>query len=170
VNEKPLRKKGRTFLPYNPKPTKAQLLAEPVTHHLYFKADQDFKRERMIYRDPNAHTLHKILVQVCTPRVRVLKYQETLGKLVVLDCNKSILSANFNPSKFDFNPYDKELGGPTISFRLYTKQLFQVSKGDRLGCAAMIPTVGVPNWKDDNQVQQKYKGDDMQRQRWPSML
>jgi hypothetical protein len=60
VNEKPPRKKGRTFLPYNPKPTKAQLLAEPVTHHLYFKADQNFKQARMIDRDPDAHTLHKI--------------------------------------------------------------------------------------------------------------
>jgi len=34
----------------------------------------------------------------------------------------------------------------------------------------MIPTVEVPNWKDDNQVQQKYTGDTVHRQRWPSML
>ena len=43
INEKPNRKKGRIFSPYNPKPTKAQLLAEPITHRLYFKADKDFK-------------------------------------------------------------------------------------------------------------------------------
>ena len=157
-------------MPGNPKPTKAKLLAEPATHHLYFKADQDFKRARMTKRDPHAHTLHKIRVQVCTPRGRMLKYWVTLGRLVVLDYNKSILSAIFNPSKFDFNPYEKELGGPTISFRLYTKQLFQVKKGYRLGCAAMIPTAGVPNWKDDDLVQQKYKGDAVHRKRWPSML
>ena len=39
VNEKPNRKKGRKLSQYNPKPTKAQLLAEPITHTLYFKAD-----------------------------------------------------------------------------------------------------------------------------------
>ena len=63
----------------------------------------------------------------------------------MLDYNKSILSNNFNPSKFDFNPWDldvhlekgerdpektenmieKNPGGPTISFRLYTNQSFQ---------------------------------------------
>ena len=89
---------------------------------------------------------------------------------MVLDYNKSILSANFNPSKFDFNPWDREFEGPTISFRLYTNKLFQVSKGDRLGCAAMIPTIGVPNWTDHDQEQQEYTGDDVHRQRWPSML
>ena len=33
VNEKPHRKKGRKLSKNNPKPTKAQLLAEPVTIH-----------------------------------------------------------------------------------------------------------------------------------------
>ena len=64
-------------MPYNPKPTKAQLLAEPVTHHLYFKAIQDFKRDQMV--NPDARTLHKLQVQVCTPQGRVLKYWKPLG-------------------------------------------------------------------------------------------
>ena len=89
---------------------------------------------------------------------------------MILDYNKSFLSDNFNPSKFDFNPYVLELKGPAISFRLYNRKMFQVSAGDRLGCAALIPTVGVPNWPDKEQVQQKYHGDALARQRWPSML
>ena len=38
VNEKPNQKKGKKLIKNNPKPTKAQLLVEPVTHRLYFKA------------------------------------------------------------------------------------------------------------------------------------
>ena len=73
-------------------------------------------------------------------------------------------------SKFDFNPYDREKDGPTISFRLYNSQSFQVQEGDRLGCAALIPTAGVPNWEDADQVQQEYPEAHVHRQRWPSML
>ena len=125
-------------------------------------------------------------MDVCTPRGRLLEYKETVGRIVVLDYDKSILSKNVNPSKFDFNHWDLDLhlgkdeknkevtednpGGPTISFRLHTNQLFQVRKGDRLGCPALIPTAGVPNWTDDDQVQEEYKGDAVNRQRWPSML
>ena len=158
----------RIFSPNIPKPTKAQLLSDPVTHRLYFKAVEPFKQPELKTDDPR--TLHKIKVKVCTPSGRALKFEETLGKIVILDYNKSILSANFNPSKFDFNPYDRELKGPAISFRLYNGKLFQVKKGDRLGCAALIPTAGVPNWTDADQVQQKYSGDALHRQRWPSML
>ena len=124
---------------------------------------------------------------MCTQRGRVLEYEETVGRIVVLDYNKSILSKNFNPSKFDFNPWDldahlekdqkkrkalidKDPGGPTISFQLYTSQLFQVNKGDRLGCAALIPTAGVPNWLPEDNEQQVNHRDDVQRQRWDSML
>ena len=37
INEKPNRQKNQKLIKKNPKP-KAQLLAEPVTHRLYFKA------------------------------------------------------------------------------------------------------------------------------------
>ena len=130
VNEKPPRKKGRKLSKNNLKPTKAQLLAEPVTHHLYFKAAQDFYRGKTV--GPQSYDLHKLRVDVVTPHGRKLEYEETLGKLVVLDYNKSILSANFNSFKFDFNPWDLYLhlgkkdqkkdpekgyiGGPSISF------------------------------------------------------
>ena len=86
----------------------------------------------MIGPGPNLH-LHKLLVDVVTPHGRGLEYEETVGRLMVLDYNKSILSANFNPSKFDFNPWDldlhlgkndqkkdkdeKYIGVPSISFR-----------------------------------------------------
>ena len=72
VNEKPHRQKGRIFLPNNPKPTKAQLLAEPITHRLYFKADEPFKRCELRRDDPR--TLHKIKVKVCTPQGRELDF------------------------------------------------------------------------------------------------
>ena len=61
VNEKPNRKKGRKLIKNNPKPTKAQLLAEPVTHRLYFKAAQDFERPKLDGAKPNLH-LHKLRV------------------------------------------------------------------------------------------------------------
>ena len=112
VNEKPHRQKGRIFLPNNPKPTKAQLLAEPITHRLYFKADEPFKRCELRRDDPR--TLHKIKVKVCTPQGREFDFEETQGKIVILDYNKSILSTNFNPSKFDFNPWDKECEPPFL--------------------------------------------------------
>ena len=108
-NEKPNRKRGRKLIKNNPKPTKAQLLAEPVTHRLYFKAAQDFERSTVKGADP--HNLHKLLVDVVSVTLhgRLLEYEETIGRLVVLDYKKSILSANFNPSKFDFNPWDLDL-------------------------------------------------------------
>ena len=62
----------------NPKPTQAKLLAEPVTHRLYFKSAQDFTREKVAN-----NTLHKLRVEVCTPRGRVLEYKETVGRIVV---------------------------------------------------------------------------------------
>ena len=80
-----------------------------------------------------------------TPSGCLLKYEETLGRIVVLDYNKSILSKAFNPSKFDFNPYDLEKEGASISFWLYNSNSFKVHKGDRLGCAALLLTIGVPN-------------------------
>ena len=75
-----------------------------MTHRLYFKVAQDFKRDKT--NNPELKTLHKLCVDVCTPRGRVLEYKETVGRIVVLDYNQSILSNNFNPSKFDFNPWD----------------------------------------------------------------
>ena len=89
---------------------------------------------------------------------------------MILDYNKSILSNSFNPSKFDFNPWDREKEGPTISFRLYNRALFQVKKGERLGCAAMIPTAGVPNYTAAVRVLEEYPVADRHRQEWPSML
>ena len=89
---------------------------------------------------------------------------------MILDYNKSILSNSFNPSKFDFNPWDREKEGPTISFRLYNRALFQVKKGERLGCAAMIPTAGVPNYTAAEQVLEEYPAAVRHRQEWPSML
>ena len=184
VNEKPNRKRGRKLIKNNPKPTKAQLLAEPVTHCLYFKAAQDFERSAVKGAKPHHH--HKLLVDVVTPHRRPLEYEETVGRLVVLDYNKSILSANFNPSKFDFNPWDLDLhlgkddqkkdkpkkyqGGPSISFRLYTKEPFHIKKGDRLGCATLIPTVGVPNWSQEDQELEKCFGERAPLQVWDSML
>jgi hypothetical protein len=113
-------------------------------------------------------------VEVTTPCGRPLSYEETIGWLTVLDYNKSILSANFNPSKFNFNPWDLDLHlekeGPTISFRLYNRALFQVKKGERLGCAAMIPTAGVPHYTAAEQVLEEYPVAVRHRQEWPSML
>ena len=192
VNEKPDRKNGRKLNPYNPKPTKAQLVAEPITHHLYFRAAQDFTRPQLEKNEKPNLKLHKLLVEVTTPCGRLLDYEETIGRLTVLDYNKSILSANFNPSKFDFNPWDLDLhlekgdqknrekmskdeqekykGGPSIAFRLYTREAFSINKGDRLGCAAMIPTVGVPNWSRDDQKLEEYTCDRKGLQEWDSML
>ena len=115
-----------------------------------------------------------------------------MGRLTVLDYNKSILSANFNPSKFDFNPWDLDLhlekddrkkikpedevkgkkyeGGPSIAFRLYTREAFSISKGDRLGCAAMIPTVGVPYCSRADQELEEYSCERAELQEWDSML
>ena len=68
VNERPNRKKGRKLIKNNPKPTKDQLLAEPITHSLYFKAAQDFTRDHTNHLDLNI--LHKPCADVCTPRGR----------------------------------------------------------------------------------------------------
>ena len=188
----PTEKKGRKLNQYNPKPTIAQLVAEPITHHLYFRAAQDFTHPKLENGENPNLKLHKLLVEVTTPCGRPLEYEETIGRLTVLDYNKSILSANFNPSKFDFNPWDLDLhlekgdqkdrekmskdeqekykGGPSIAFRLYTREAFSISKGDRLGCAAMIPTVGVPNWSRDDQKLEVYTCERKGLQEWDSML
>ena len=89
INEKPNRKKNRQFVGIYPKPTKAQVLAEPVTHHLYFKAAEDFNHPAVVTR---SNTLHKLRVDVVTPKGRVLGYEETVGRMVVLDYNKKMLS------------------------------------------------------------------------------
>jgi len=65
---------------------------------------------------------------------------------------------------------EKYVGGPSISFRLYTREPFSISKGDRLGCAAMIPTVGVPNWPQADQELEKYSCERKNLQEWDSML
>ena len=113
---------------------------------------------------------------------RLLDYKETVGRIVVLDYNKSILSKAFNPSKFDFNPWDlekkeqdqekdeKDKGGPTISFRLYNAKSFKIKKGDRLGWAALISTVGVSNWLPEDFVEEKFVGEDTERQIWDYKL
>ena len=74
----PLGKKGRKLSKNNLKPTKAQLLAEPVTHHLYFKAAQDFYRGKMV--SPQSYDLHKLPVDVVTPHGRKLELELHLGK------------------------------------------------------------------------------------------
>jgi hypothetical protein len=85
----------------NPKPTKSQLLAEPITHQLYFKADERPEQDKPSKHQHNP--LFKLKVTMHTLSGRLLKYEEILGRFVVLDYNKSILSKVFNPSKFDFN-------------------------------------------------------------------
>ena len=105
INEKPNKRKNQKFAGPNPKPTKAQLLAEPISHSLFFKAADSFEQpeeDKARKYQPNA--LHKLKVNVYTPSGRLLEYEETVGRIVVLDYNKSILSKAFNPSKFDFNP------------------------------------------------------------------
>ena len=52
----------------------------------------------------------------------------------------------------------------------YTTVLFQVKEGERLGCAAMIPTVGVPNWMDHDQELEECFGERDQLQAWDSRL
>ena len=84
-------------------------MAEPITHRLYFKAAQDFTRPKLENGENPSLKLHKLLVEVMTPHGRPLDYEETIGWLTVLDYYKSILSANFNPSKFNFNPWDLDL-------------------------------------------------------------
>ena len=71
INEKPSHQKNRKLIKNNPKPTKAQLLVEPVTCRLYFKAAQGFKRDKT--NNPESNTLYRLCVDVCTPRVRVLE-------------------------------------------------------------------------------------------------
>ena len=79
------------------------MFAEHVSHTLFFKAAEDFE---LPSQNTRCNTLHKLRVDVVTPRGRLLDYEETVGRIMVLDYNKSILSENFNPSKFDFNPWD----------------------------------------------------------------
>ena len=68
INEKPNRKKNWKFVGKNPKPTKAQLLAEPVTHRLYFMAAQNFDLK---VKKAQPTTLHKLRVDIVTPRGRL---------------------------------------------------------------------------------------------------
>ena len=65
---------------------------------------------------------------------------------------------------------EKYMGGPSIAFRLYTREAFSISKGDRLGCAAMVPTVGVPNWSRADQELEEYTCERKGLQEWDSML
>ena len=71
INEKPNCKKNRKFVGINPKPTKVQLLVQTVTHHLYFKAAEDFNHPAV---DTRSNALHKLRVDVVTPKGCVLGY------------------------------------------------------------------------------------------------
>ena len=145
------------------------MLAEPITHRLYFKAAQDFTRDHTNH--PDLNTLHKLRMDVCTLRGRLLEYKETVGKIVILDYNKSILSRNFNPSKFDFNPWEldahlgekekdpnkteqekeKNPGGPTISFLVAYKSIVLGPQRGQIGMRLDPYRAGVPNWSQEDQ-------------------
>ena len=62
-----------------------------------------------------------------------MDFNETLGRIMILDYNKSILSDNFNPSKFDFNPHDRDLDGPAIFFDYITVKCFRSERATDWG-------------------------------------
>ena len=52
TKEKPVKGEQKMKRFPNPKPTKAQLLAEPITHQLYFMAKEDFHRPKLTGKNP----------------------------------------------------------------------------------------------------------------------
>ena len=96
-----------------------------------------------------------------TTRARV-EYKETVGRIVVLDYYKSILSKNFNPSKFDFNPWDliehleekekypnktdkmreKNPGGPNNFFSVIYKSIVSGQQRGQIGMCSPDPNRG----------------------------
>ena len=105
----------------NPKHIKSSFLAEPVTDRLNFKATETFDGPKLLKDSgPNQQLgLHTLGISVHTPSGWELEYKETEGRVIILENNKSILSQAFNPSKFDFNLFDLEKGGSSVSFHLY---------------------------------------------------
>ena len=67
INEKLNRKKNRKFVGINPKPTKAQLLAEPVTQRLYLNDAENFNCPGV--KGTKSNTLHKLHGRGDTKRV-----------------------------------------------------------------------------------------------------
>ena len=131
---------------------------------MYFKADERPEQDKPSKHQHNP--LFKLKVTMHTLSGRLLKYEEILGRFVVLDYNKSILSKVFNPSKFDFNWWDREKNRASIFFRLNNSNSFKVNEEHRLGCAAMLPTVGVPNWPQKYHEEEEFVGNDAERQVW----
>ena len=98
----------------NPKLTKAQLVEQPITHTLYFQAfdgssakeTKHVKGTKLVKRNEPANgdlKLYSLGLDLYTLLGRKLDFTETEGRAVMLECNKSLLTKAFNPSKFDFN-------------------------------------------------------------------
>ena len=81
-----------------------------------------------LYPGPNLYAVTPGAWRDCS----TLTYKETEGRVVILQNNKSILSKAFNPSKFDYIPFDLEKGGPSVSFDYIILTLLTDSRGPQL--------------------------------------
>ena len=81
----------------------------------------------------------------------------------MLEYIKSISIKAFNPSKFDFNPYD-------LLNWLYNSKSFKLYCGEGLGSAVLLMTTGVPNWSTEDLVEEDAQEDggeeDAEEEQW----
>ena len=91
-------------------------------------------------------------VRLFTPGGREIEAEELRNKVVLLNYNTGLRTRSFNSSKLDFDVWSYEKQGPAIKFSINDSSSVKIARGQRLGAAALLNPIYVPNQPEDEAV------------------
>ena len=100
-------------------------------------------------------------VRLFTPGGREIEPDELRNRVVVLNYNTGLRTRSFNPAKLDFDVWSYEKQGPAIKFCINDSSFVKITRGQRLGSAALLNPIYVPNQPEDEAVDEEvepYRG------------
>ena len=120
------------------------------TNVLYFQANEDFHASNQGQR--KKLELFALRVRLFTPGGREIEADELRNRVVLLNYNTGLRTRSFNPSKLDFDVWSYEKQGPAIKFSINNSSFVKIARGQRLGSAALLNPIYVPNQPEDEAV------------------
>ena len=140
-------KKHKRGDPFKLKPSKGELAKQQKTNVLYFQADEDFHASNQGQR--KKLELFALRVRLFTPGGREIEPEELRNRVVVCNYNTGLRTRSFNPAKLDFDVWNYEKQGPAIKFCINDSSFVKITRGQRLGSAALLNPIYVPNQPED---------------------
>ena len=99
--------------------------------------------------------LFALRVRLFNPGGREIEADELRNRVVLLNYNTGLRTRSFNPSKLDFDVWSYEKQGPAIKFSINDSSFVKIARGQRLGSAALLNPIYIPNQPKDEAVDEE---------------